>query len=73
MSLGIHYNTQEHDLLTYLQETTPFNIKDGMVEALTGPGLGISIDEERVRRAAQTPHKWRNPVWREPDGGVAEW
>ena len=73
MSLGIHYNTQEHDLLTYLQDANLFAIKDGMVEALTGPGLGISIDEARVRRAAQMPHKWRNPVWREPDGGVAEW
>jgi len=73
MSLGIHYNTREHDLLTYLQDPGPFDLKDGMIAALGGPGLGIAIDEERVRHAASVPHRWRNPVWRGPDGSVREW
>ena len=73
MSLGIHYNTKEHDLLTYLQDPSPFDLKDGMIGAPDGPGLGIAIDEARVRHAASAPHRWRNPVWRGPDGSVREW
>ena len=73
MSLGIHYNAQEHDLLTYVQNPGMFDVKDGMVDASRGVGLGVLIDEDRVRRAALEPHKWRNPVWRGADGGVREW
>lgn len=73
MPLGIHYNAKAHDLLTYLQNPGIFDIKDGMVDALEGVGLGVQIDEDRVRRAALEPHNWRNPVWRGADGGVREW
>ena len=74
MSLGIHYNSAEHDLLTYLRNPDVFDVADGMVAALEGPGLGIEIDEDRVRSAAAEMHKgWRNPVWRGPDGSVREW
>jgi galactonate dehydratase len=73
MSLGIHYNTEQHDLLTYLQNPNVFDVTNGMVNALEGPGLGVHIDEDRVRHAAKEPHTWRNPVWRGVDGGVREW
>jgi galactonate dehydratase len=74
MSLGIHYNDAEHDLLTYLRDPTVFAVADGMVPALAGPGLGVEIDEERVRAAAGTMQGgWRNAVWRGPDGAVREW
>jgi galactonate dehydratase len=73
MSLGIHYNTGAHDLLTYLKKPDVFTVTDGMVEGLSGVGLGIEIDEARVREAARTPPQWRNPVWRGPDGSVREW
>lgn len=73
MSLGIHYNDADHDLLTYLRNPEVFDISNGMVAALTGPGLGIEIDEDLVRSAALTPHRWRNPVWRGPDGAFREW
>lgn len=73
MALGIHYNSSSHDLLTYLREPSVFSVKDGMVDALTGAGLGIDINEELVRKAAQTAHTWRTPVWRGPDGAVREW
>ena len=73
MSLGIHYNTKEHDLLTYLEDPSPFDLTDGMIAAPSGAGLGIAIDEARVRQAASTPHRWRNPVWRGPDGSAREW
>jgi galactonate dehydratase len=73
MSLGIHYNTREHDLLTYLKNPDVFRVQEGMVEALEGRGLGVEINEARVREAARTPHVWRNPVLRGPDGSVREW
>ncbi len=73
MSLGIHYNTREHDLLTYLQDPAPFDLEGGMIKTLAAPGLGIAIDEARVRHAATNPHRWRNPAWRGDDGSLREW
>ena len=74
MSLGIHYNSAEHDLLTYLRDPEVFAVGDGMVPALTGAGLGVDIDEDRVRlAAAAVTQGWRNPVWRGPDGAIREW
>ncbi len=74
MSLGIHYNVGGHDLLTYMRDPTVFDVANGMVDVLTGPGLGIEIDEAKVREAARGPAEgWRNPVWRGPDGLAREW
>jgi galactonate dehydratase len=71
-SLGIHYN-RESDLLDYLVDEDVFAYQDGYVAIPVGRGLGIEIDEEKVREAARTGHNWRNPVWRNVDGAVAEW
>lgn len=71
-SLGIHYN-QGNDLLDYLADPGVFRYKDGYVEIPSGPGLGIEVNEAKVRQAAEEGHSWRNPVWRREDGTVAEW
>ena len=71
-SLGIHYNTTS-DLLDYLKDPSVFEYKDGHVAIPQGPGLGIEVDEDFVRKAAETGHRWRNPVWRHKDGSFAEW
>lgn len=71
-SLGIHYN-QGSDLLDYLVDKTVFEYKAGYVNIPGGPGLGIEINEEHVREMAAEGHNWRNPLWRHPDGSVAEW
>ncbi|MDV6330881.1 galactonate dehydratase [Asticcacaulis sp. 201] len=73
MSLGIHYNTDGHDLLAYLKNPEIFDIRDGMVEAILGPGLGVVVDEEKVRELSRDCPPWRNPAWRGPDGYVREW
>ncbi|MBE7217072.1 MAG: galactonate dehydratase [Caulobacteraceae bacterium] len=73
MSLGIHYNREGADLLTYLAEPSVFDVADGHVAVPAGPGLGIVLDEDRIRAAAREPHRWRNPAWRHADGGLAEW
>jgi galactonate dehydratase len=71
-SIGIHYN-QGVDLLDYVINKRDFECVDGYIAALPGPGLGVEIDEERLRAAAADPPHWRNPVWRHADGSVAEW
>ncbi len=71
-SLGIHYNTG-NDLLDYLADSSVFNYYDGYVNIPSGPGLGITINEEQVINMAKTGHNWKNPFWRHEDGSVAEW
>jgi len=71
-SLGIHYN-QGSDLLDYLADPKVFEYKDGQVTIPTAPGLGIEVNEDKVREMAEKGHRWRNPVWRNADGTVAEW
>ncbi|MBS4197753.1 galactonate dehydratase [Lederbergia citri] len=71
-SLGIHYN-QTNDLLDYIKDPSVFEYKDGYVNILNKPGLGITVDEEFVRKQAAIGHNWKNPVWRHKDGTIAEW
>lgn len=72
MSLGIHYNAG-HDLLEFCAEPEVLTPVDGHLPIPAGPGLGVALDEDKVRAAAAAPHRWRNPVWRHADGGFAEW
>jgi galactonate dehydratase len=71
-SLGIGYGDSS-GLLGYLVDPAPFTFVDGSIERLTGPGLGIEVDEAEVRRAAERGHAWRTPLWRHPDGSLAAW
>lgn len=71
-SLGIHYN-QGSDLLDYLKDPTVFNYKNGVVSMPDKPGLGIGVNEELVMEKAKYGHYWKNPVWRNADGTIAEW
>ncbi|MCQ2420288.1 MAG: D-galactonate dehydratase, partial [Clostridia bacterium] len=71
-SLGIHYN-QGSDLMDYLADRDAFHYENGVVPLLTGPGLGIEVNEELIKEKAAIGHNWKNPVWRNADGTVAEW
>jgi galactonate dehydratase len=71
-SLGIHYH-ESSDLLDYLAEPGVFGYAGGAATIPGRPGLGIAVDEERVRLAAERGHRWRNPIWRHEDGTIAEW
>lgn len=71
-SIGIHYN-RGAEVLDYVMDTAPLKFVDGGFERLTGPGLGLEIDEGAVRDAASRWKTWQNPIWRHPDGSVAEW
>lgn len=71
-SIGIHYN-KGAEVLDYVADTEPLKFVDGHFELLTGPGLGIEIDEAAVRAADKRGNAWRTPVWRHSDGSFAEW
>lgn len=71
-SLGIHYN-RGNDLLDYLVDPTVFAYEQGFVLPPRAPGLGIEVNEAFVKEQAKLSHDWKNPVWRNADGTVAEW
>jgi galactonate dehydratase len=71
-SVGMHYH-DGLEPLRYLTDSSLFRFTDGYAARPTGPGLGIEVDEEAVRRADEIGHAWRSPVWRLEDGGLAEW
>jgi galactonate dehydratase len=72
MSLGIHYNVG-HDLLSFVTDPEVLSPVDGHLPIPEKPGLGVTIDEAGVREAHKDRHRWRNPIFRLPDGSFAEW
>lgn len=71
-SMGIHYN-RGGELLDYVLNKEDFRIEGGYMQALSKPGLGVEVDEERVVHASRNAPDWHNPAWRHADGSVAEW
>lgn len=71
-SIGIHYN-QGNDILDYLEDPSVFAYRQGYIDIPKGPGLGIAVNEEAVLEASGRGHSWKNPLWRNHDGTVAEW
>lgn len=71
-SIGIHYN-RDADVLSYLVDPSVFAFTNGHIERWDAPGLGVNIDEAAVREADAIGHAWRTPLWRHPDGSLAEW
>ena len=59
--------------LDFVLDASPFDIVDGHIERFTAQGLGIEIDEEAVRDAAENPHNWRIPMLTHKDGSHAIW
>lgn len=73
MSLGIHYNAGAQDLTSYTKNPEVWTVKDGYIDILTGPGLGIEVDEEQVRSLSQTAKAWVSPGFIGPGGEIREW
>jgi galactonate dehydratase len=62
------------DTPAILRDSRPLTPVDGRVPRLTGPGLGIDVDEDAVRAAVDNgPLPPGSPVWNYPDGSFAEW
>ena len=73
MSLGIHYNAGSQDLTAYTKNPEVWNVKEGHIDLMKGPGLGIEIDEEQVRRLSKDAVAWITPGFIGPGGEVREW
>ncbi|TLD34543.1 galactonate dehydratase [Venturia nashicola] len=73
MSLGIHYNVGGRDLTSYTLNPEVWKVDDGYIELPSGPGLGIEIDEEEVRRVAEGAVPWVSPSFVGPGGELREW
>jgi galactonate dehydratase len=73
MSLGIHYNMDGYDLLTYIKNPEIWKVTEGYVDLMKGPGLGIEVDEELVRKASKDAAAWVSPGFVGPGGEFREW
>lgn len=71
-SLGIHYN-KGFDLLDFVKNKEIFQFKDGFVDIPDKPGLGLEMDEDRIKEIAREGLVWTNPLWKNYDGTIAEW
>ncbi len=71
-SLGIHYN-KGGELLDYLKNPEIYQYKDSFIDLISLPGLGVDMNEEKIQQAALIAPTWKNPVWRNYDGTIAEW
>ena len=70
--MGIHYN-KGSELMAYLKDPSIYEYENGYIRLNPRPGLGIEIDEDYVKEAAENAEDWKNPWWRNHDGTVAEW
>ncbi|AUJ28856.1 galactonate dehydratase [Liquorilactobacillus hordei] len=71
-SLGIHYN-QGFDLLDFVKNKEIFAYENSYVKLPKGSGLGIDMDEDKIKEVAQEGLIWSNPSWKNYDGTIAEW
>ena len=71
-SLGIHYN-KGFDLLDFVKNKEVFQYKDGYVDLPSKPGLGLEMDEDKIKEIAQEGLIWTNPQCKNYDGTIAEW
>jgi galactonate dehydratase len=72
----MHYNVGGFDLFTYMTNPDVFAVKNGHIDLLTAPGLGIELNEDLIRKEAAEAAQlepWQNPIFRGPDGSVREW
>ncbi|GAB3317619.1 galactonate dehydratase [Haloplanus rallus] len=71
-SLNMQYNDRG-GLREYLSNPHVLDYEGGTMELPSGPGLGVEIDEERVRSRSEDSSEWSPPLWRTDDGVLAEW
>eukprot|EP01083_Nonionella_stella_P059666 156115_1 len=72
-SMGIHYNTGA-DLLDYVKNKEVLEVdSEGFIKVLSGYGLGIQMDEDKIRKAAKIKHNWCEPLWTLKDGCPTTW
>ncbi|KAF5267194.1 D-galactonate dehydratase [Fusarium oxysporum] len=73
MGIGMHYNNGGQDITSYIANPQVWDVREGHIDILTGPGLGIEINEEEVRRLSKDAKSWPVPEFRGPCGELREW
>ncbi|PLB49341.1 D-galactonate dehydratase [Aspergillus steynii IBT 23096] len=73
MGIGMHYNDMGQDITSYILNPEVWTVRDGHIDVLSGPGLGIEINEEEVRRLSEDTKTWKIPEFRGPCGELREW
>ncbi|KAJ5625413.1 hypothetical protein N7510_001722 [Penicillium lagena] len=73
MGLGMHYNNTGQDIGTYVMNPEVWQVTEGYISVLSGPGLGIEINEPLVRELSQGCKPWEPPSFRGPCGEIREW
>lgn len=73
MSLGIHYNAGSQDLTSYTHNPEVWKVTGGYIDLMKGPGLGIEVDEDQVRKFSKDAKAWVSPGFIGPGGEVREW
>jgi len=63
---------QEHVTLGDDYLAKPFQVADGYIDVPTAPGLGIELDDDKLR-AGLFQGDWQTPIWTLEDGSFAEW
>ena len=71
-SLGMQF-TEEMSLTDYLKNPELFHYENGYMKLSDRPGLGVDMNEELIREMDKKGHQWKNPIWRNEDGSIAEW
>lgn len=71
-SIGMAYNKGQ-EVGSYLRRPEVFHYRDGYVDQMPEPGLGVDVDENIVRASEEPELEWKNPVFRLEDGSVTEW
>lgn len=70
--LNLHYAGSAD--LDILLNPEVLALVDGHIPRLTGPGLGVTVNEDLVRsRVVEGTLEPGSPVWTYPDGSFAEW
>ncbi|TVY36562.1 D-galactonate dehydratase [Lachnellula occidentalis] len=59
MSLGIHYNAGSQDLTSYTHNPEVWKVTGGYIDLMKGPGLGIEVDEDQVRKFSKDAKAWQ--------------
>ncbi|KAH7155974.1 D-galactonate dehydratase [Dactylonectria macrodidyma] len=73
MGIGMHYNNTGQDITSYITNPEVWTVRDGHVDILSGPGLGIDINEEEIRQLSKDAEAWPVPELRGPCGELREW
>ena len=60
-------------VLDYVKKDKSFTYDHGFLHIPKLPGLGIEVNEEYIRQMSKVSHQWKNPIWRDADGSIAEW